>query len=66
MTGARALPIILSYIVEIQNPLSLMTTMTEQYVACKSYRVSQKTWTFIGNAITPLFMDETFQNFLCL
>ena len=30
------------------------------------YRVSQKTWTFFESAIAPSFMDETFQNFLCL
>ena len=26
----------------------------------------KKTWTFFENAITPSFMDETFENFLCL
>ena len=31
-----------------------------------TYRVSQKTWTFFENTITPSFMEETFQYFLCL
>ena len=26
----------------------------------------KKTWTFFESAITPLFIEETFQNFLCL
>ena len=29
-------------------------------------RMSKKTWTFSENAITLLFMEETFQNFLQL
>ena len=28
--------------------------------------VSKKTWTYFESPITPSFMEETFQNFLCL
>ena len=29
-----------------------------------TYRVSQKAWTFFESAAPPLFMEETFPNFL--
>ena len=32
-------------------------------LSCCLYRVSKKTWTFLENAITPSFMDETFKIF---
>ena len=42
------------------------TRWTDAWKDIWMYRVSKKMWTFFENAITLLFMEETFINFLCL